>query len=245
MTINLGLRIELVEDHLDGWNSELLLIDILIGSNICPNIAELIYYLSFQMKDLKKAIEFLFVSKVRIKIIRLFFLHPDVPYHIRGAVREIGEEINAVRRELMRLELINLLKSERKGNRLYFTLLDSFPFYNELLTIAYKTFGLGGEILRCQKELGEVKFALLTRTYTKGIKTGLHDIDLVIIGKVNVPALTAAVQRAERQTGREINYTVLKESEFVLRKKRRDAFTLGILQGSKVMLIGDEDELVL
>ena len=87
------------------------------------------------MKDLKKAVQYLFVSKVRIKVIRLFFLHPDVPYHIRGVVREISEEINAVRRELLRLEQIKLLKSERKGNRLYFTLLDSFPFYNELLSI--------------------------------------------------------------------------------------------------------------
>ena len=197
------------------------------------------------MRDLQKAVEYLFVSKVRIKVIRLFFLHPDVPYHIRGVVREISEEINAVRRELLRLEHIQLLKSERKGNRLYFTLLDSFPFYNELLSIVYKTFGLGGEILRCKKELGDVKFALLTRAYTKGIRTGIHDIDLVIVGKVNIPALTAAVQRAERQTGREINYTVLKDSEFILRKKRRDAFVVNILQGSKVMLIGDEDELVL
>ncbi len=197
------------------------------------------------MRDLKKAVKYLFISKVRIKILSLFFLHPDVPYHIRGVVREIGEEINAVRRELLRLEEIKLLKSEKKGNRLYFTLLDSFPFYNELLTIVYKTYGLGGEIVRCKKELGDVKFALLTKAYTKGIRSSMNDIDLILVGKVNVPALTAAVQRAERQTGREINYTVLKESEFILRKKRRDSFVQEMLQGSKVMLIGNEDDLVL
>lgn len=197
------------------------------------------------MKELKKVVEHLFISKVRIKIIRLFFLHPDVPYHIRGVVREIGEEINAVRRELLRLENVKLLKSERKGNRLYFTLLDTFPFYNELLSIVYKTFGLGSEIIRCKKELGDIRFGLLTKAYTKGIKTSINDVDLVLVGKVNVPSLTAAVQRAERQTGREINYTVLKESEFILRKKRRDTFVIGMLQGSKVMLIGDEDELMM
>jgi len=197
------------------------------------------------MKGLKKAVSYLFVSRVRIKIIKLFFLHPDIPYHIRGVVREIGEEINAVRRELLRLEHIKLLKSERKGNRLYFTLLDDFPFYNELLGIINKTEGLGGEIIRAQKELGDVKYALLTKTYTKGIRSGIHDIDLVIIGKVHIPALTAAVQRAERQTDQEINYTVLKESEFILRKKRRDEFVMNILQGSKIMLIGDEDDLFL
>jgi hypothetical protein len=197
------------------------------------------------MKDLKKAVGYLFISKVRVKVLRLFFLHPDVPYHIRGVVREVGEEINAVRRELLRLEQIQLLKSERKGNRLYFTLVDTFPFFDELLSIVYKTYGLGGEIIRCQKELGDVKYAFLTKSYTKGINTGMQDIDLLLIGKVNVSALTAAVQRAERQTGREINYTVLKDSEFILRKKRRDVFVLGMLSGSKVMLIGDEDELVL
>ncbi len=197
------------------------------------------------MRDLKKAVEYLLISKVRVKVISLFFLHPDVPYHIRGVVREIGEEINAVRRELLRLEQIGLLKSERRGNRLYFTLQESFPFYNELLSIVYKTYGLGGEILRCKEELGEVKFALLTKSYTKGIKSWVQDIDLVLVGKVNIPALTAAVQRAERQTGREINYTVLKESELILRKKRRDSFVLSILQGSKIMLIGDEDELMM
>jgi hypothetical protein len=91
------------------------------------------------MRELQKAVEYLFISKVRIKIVRLFFLHPDVAYHIRGVVREIGEEINAVRRELLRLEQIKLLKSERKGNRLYFVLQMDFPFFDELLSIMYKT----------------------------------------------------------------------------------------------------------
>lgn len=189
--------------------------------------------------------DYLFISKVRIKILQLFYLHPDVPYHIRGVVREIDEEINAVRRELLRLEEIKLLKSEKKGNRLYFSILDTFPFFSEIQSIIYKTFGLGGEIIRSTKELGDVKFAFLTKSYTKGIKEGGQDIDLLLIGKVNVSALSAAVARAERQTGREINYTVLKQSEFVLRKKRRDAFITSLLQGSKIMLIGDEDDLVL
>jgi len=198
------------------------------------------------MKDLKKPIESLFVSRVRIKIIKLFFLHPDVPYHIRGVVREVKEEINAVRRELIRLEGISLLKNEKKGNRVYYTLQDSFPLYRELQSIVLKTYGLGAEIIRATKELGDTKFAFLTKSYVKGIKSSMNDLDLIIIGKnVNIDALTAAVQRAERQTEKEINYTVLKESELILRKKRRDMFIMNMLVGTKIMLIGDEDELVL
>jgi hypothetical protein len=39
-------------------------------------------------------------SKVRIKILELLFADPNEMYHVRGIVREIKEEINAVRREL-------------------------------------------------------------------------------------------------------------------------------------------------
>jgi len=49
-----------------------------------------------------------------------------------------------------------------------------------------------------------------------------------------------------RQTvrNREINYTVMSREEFDFRKKRRDPFLLGVLAGSRVMIIGDEEDLV-
>ena len=45
-----------------------------------------------------------------------------MPIHLRGAVREFNEEINAVRRELNRLEEAKILLTEKRGNRKYFVL---------------------------------------------------------------------------------------------------------------------------
>ena len=39
-------------------------------------------------------------SRVRIKILELFLSDTTEMYHVRGIVREIKDEINAVRREL-------------------------------------------------------------------------------------------------------------------------------------------------
>lgn len=195
-------------------------------------------------KNLRAILDSLFISKVRVKILRLFYSHVDIPYHIRGVVREIGEEINAVRRELIRLEEIGLLSSEKKGNRIYFSLCGDFILFNEISGIIHKTYGLGEEVIRNVDELGDVKFALLTKSYIKGIKTGADNIDLLVVGKIDLDALSTVVQRAERQTGREINYTTFKESDFNIRKKRRDPFIISMLLGSKVMLFGDEDDLV-
>jgi hypothetical protein len=52
------------------------------------------------------------------------------------------------------------------------------------------------------------------------------------------------VRQEEVRREREINYTVMSEEEFDFRKKRRDPFIMETLRGSRVMIIGDEEELI-
>jgi len=52
----------------------------------------------------------LFISKVRVKLLQIFFDDPNELYYVRQLVRKAGEEINAVRRELNHLEQPGLLK---------------------------------------------------------------------------------------------------------------------------------------
>jgi DNA-binding transcriptional ArsR family regulator len=196
------------------------------------------------MANAKKTLEYLFVSKVRIKSLRYFFFNPDVPIHLRAAVRELNEEINAVRRELTRLEEIKLLKSEKRGNRKYFSLNYNNPFFNEFMSIIHKTFGLGGAIITNAKKMGEIDYAILTSSFTRGIRMGVHDVDLVVIGQIDLGFLSDLVEKTEKKIGREINYTVLKRSEFELRKKRRDSFVMELVLSSKIVLIGREEDLI-
>ncbi len=66
-------------------------------------------------------------SKVRIEILELFFSDVKELYHVRGIVREIKEEINAVRRELEKMEKAGILKKEPRGNRVYYYLRPDHP----------------------------------------------------------------------------------------------------------------------
>ena len=63
-------------------------------------------------------------------------------------------------------------------------------------------------------------------------------------GEVVLPELALLVRSEEARRGEEINYTVMSEDEFAFRKKRRDPFIMSILSGSRVMIIGDEEELL-
>src|SRR3972149_11920700 len=101
-------------------------------------------------------------SKVRIKVLELFMSNLGEMYHVRGLVRETKEEINAVRRELERLEGAGILKKEARGNRLYYWVRDDYPFFGDILSIVSKTTGLGSEIISNQKKIGRVNYAMFS-----------------------------------------------------------------------------------
>ena len=71
-----------------------------------------------------------------------------------------------------------------------------------------------------------------------------EDVDILVVGEVVLPELASIIRAEESKRGKEINYTVMSKEEFEFRKKRRDPFLLGILSGSRTMIIGDEEELV-
>jgi hypothetical protein len=191
-----------------------------------------------------KSLESLFISKVRIKLLELFLSNPGAFVYVRELVRLVDEEVNAVRRELNRMQKIGLLRSEERANRLYYQLRTDFLFYPELLRMVAKTTDLGGDIVSRQKELGAVKYAVMSAALIKGRVARSHEVDLLVIGRVNTAVLSEIVKAAQQRHGHEINYTVMTEEEFRFRKKRRDPFVLGFLQQTWINLIGDEEELV-
>lgn len=184
-------------------------------------------------------------SKVRIKILELFYSNLGEMYHVRGIVREIKEEINAVRRELGKLESVGILKKEPRGNRVYYFLRDDYPLFGDLLTIVSKTTGLGKNIIDNKNKIGKVGFIMFSGRFARGKpRKRDEDVDILVVGDVVLPELATLIRMEESKKSREINYTVMSKEEFEFRKKRRDPFLLTILSGSRTMIIGDEEELV-
>jgi len=186
----------------------------------------------------------LMVSKVRVKLLQLFLSQPKEMFYVRQLVRLTGEEINAVRRELSRMEKAGMVKKEGRGNRLYYWFNQDYLFWGDLLSLIAKTTGLGGKILKKKNRLGRIKFAMLSGRFVRGLPTKEGGVDLLVVGEINLPSLADLVREEEKRLEREINYTVMTKEEFEFRKKRRDPFLLGILGGSRVMIIGDEEALV-
>ena len=190
-------------------------------------------------------LEDLIISRVRVKILTLFLSHPGTIFHVRDIVRRVGEEINAVRRELAHLESGGMVSKEPRANRLFYTFRKDYPLYFDLMALIGKTTGLSADILKNKARLGKIKFAMLSGRFLRGLpKLDANSVDLLIVGSVVLPELAQLVKAEEVRRERELNYTVMTEEEFTFRKRRRDPFVLSILESSRLMIIGDEEELV-
>jgi DNA-binding transcriptional ArsR family regulator len=186
----------------------------------------------------------LMISKVRVKILTIFFENPTELYYIRELTRLLKEEINAVRRELLRLAEHGLLKSEKRGNRTYYSVNRNYLYYKDLLSLVAKSSGFGKLILKEHSHFGSVKFLMLSGRFLRHMPRKPDTVDLLVVGDIILPTLAEFVRGAESKYGREINYTVMTESELQYRKTHNDPFIDKILQGSRLMLLGDEEELV-
>lgn len=189
-------------------------------------------------------LEDIIVSKVRVKLLVLFFSSPAELYHVRELVRRTGEEINAVRRELQHLETVGLLKKEARGNRLYYWINNNYPLYQQLLQIVAKESRLGEQIIKNKNRIGKINFCVFSGKFVRQMERKEDEVDVLLVGNIVMVELAALIKAEEEKRGREINYTVMTGEEFDFRKKRRDPFLLGILGGSRVMIIGDEEELL-
>jgi DNA-binding transcriptional ArsR family regulator len=184
------------------------------------------------------------ISKVRVKMVELFFSRQSEMYYVREITREIKEEINAVRRELDRMLTAGLLKSEQRGNRLYYSLNPKYLYFQELQQMVSKSTGLGEKIRKARRKLGTVIFVMFSTRFIKGLPPRQSELDLLVVGDIVLPELEQLVKVEEKRLEREINYAVFSEEEFEFRKTRRDPFIMDVLYGSRVMVIGSEEAFV-
>lgn len=183
------------------------------------------------------------VSQVRVSILKLFFTAGAAEfYHVRDITRRVDTEINAVRRELLRLTKAGILKKEPRGNRVYYRVRELNPYISDLATLVNKDTGLCRDLIDSLEKIGNVKLIILSKPFLYGRVSTVSDIDLLVVGKPSQEKLGKIIKDGEVRMKREVNYTILSEEEFEFRKKRKDHFLLNILLQPRIVVFGDENK---
>jgi len=184
------------------------------------------------------------ISRVRIKILEKYLLNPNSSYHVRGLVRELNEEINAVRRELINLEEAGLLKSRDEKNMVIYTLDNSSPYINELRTLFFKNSKLGQRIIKRVQRLDGLKALVITESFLTGKHKSDTDIDMLFLGDTRVKQIKDVVNELEKDLEKEIRATIMKQEDFEFAKKKKDPVVTNLLDQKLIQVYGDLTDLL-
>jgi predicted nucleotidyltransferase len=186
----------------------------------------------------------LFGSRLRAKLLGWLFTHTDERYFVRELTGLLKEDSTNISRELARLANAGILVSTTSGRQKYYQANLKSPIFNELHGLMLKTTGVA-DVLRSALKPAHKKIyaafifgSIATRTETRA-----SDIDVMIIGDISFGDIVSLISPAQEILGREINPVVYGLQEFREKVMTDHHFVNSVLQGQKIFLIGDEDEL--
>ncbi len=195
----------------------------------------------------------LFGSKTRVKILKLFLLHPNSKYYIREISRKIDVQVNSARRELNNLEKFGLLMSgtkeqnktsekkdenikknkKRSNKEKYYRVNKNFSLFNEIRTLIVNAQVLYKEdFIENIKKIGEPQLVVLT-----GLFVGIDDsiVDVFIVGDIKRSDLLKIITDLENKLGREVNFSLMDMEEFQYRQQITDIFIYNTLESKKLI----------
>ncbi|MFH0951260.1 MAG: hypothetical protein V1765_02180 [bacterium] len=212
----------------------------------------------------------LFGSKARVKLLKLFLLHPHDKFYIREIARHLVLQLNSVHRELTNLEEIGLIisstadddtesdnclskdeqanqaktkvvKIPKKQEKKYYQANTDFVFYKEIKALMVKAQILyEKDFTKELRKVGNIRIMILTGLFMNDLESA---IDLFLVGSFNKVKLAKVVKDLEKDLVREVNYAAMTEEEFRYRREIADIFLYNIIDNPKIVVI-DELEIL-
>ncbi|MCA9372143.1 winged helix-turn-helix transcriptional regulator [Candidatus Woesebacteria bacterium] len=189
-------------------------------------------------------LDHIITSKVRRKILALFFHDITEKYYVRQIERKIGEEVNAVKRELDILQEAKVLQREKRLNKVFYGLNFHFFYFDEFLRMFSKESPLSELLMKNISRIGKVKYVAISMKFPKKLPLREDEIYALFIGVIVIPEVELLMNKARKLYDRDINYTVMTEDELAFRKKNNDPFIWKFLRQPKIMLVGQEEDLL-
>jgi predicted nucleotidyltransferase len=181
-------------------------------------------------------------SRARAEIFRLLFSRMGEELHVREIERRSGLNDSTLRQELRKLVRLDLLRSRRDSNRVYYRAKTENPLYPEIRNLVLKTSGLS-DVLKSALIDTRIQMAFVFGSIACGEEKAGSDVDLMVIGQLGLRDLSRLLSGIGEKIGREVNPYVLREEEFRKRIRARDHFVSSVMEAPKIFIIGSQREL--
>jgi len=174
-------------------------------------------------------------------ILALLFGRPERRYFLREIARAAGAPPSSLQRELAALVDAGALTQTREGRQVYYQANAACPIFEELKSIAAKTFGIAGELQKLlAPHASRIRLAFVFGSVAKGSAAPASDIDLLWVGDLRPSDLVLALAGVEQRLGRKISVMAYGEGEFLELLAQGNQFPAAVLEGPVLWLIGSE-----
>ena len=186
----------------------------------------------------------LLFGKTRRAVLVLAFGRPEEAFYVRQVARYAATGNGIVQRELEQLAAVGILTRRPSGRQVYYQANPDCPIFHELRTLVVKTAGAADVLREALLLLGNhIQTAFLYGSFAAERQGPKSDVDVMVVGDVTLSKVVEALAPAQEHLGREINPTVYPPTEFRAKAAGGHAFLSAVIQGPKIFLIGDADEL--
>lgn len=187
-------------------------------------------------------IEALF-PKIRGGILATTYNQPERWWYLSEIAERLKTSPSSLQRELKALSKNGILRTKRKGNRLYFQAETDSPVFKPLQELMRQTLGVVPALEEAILPFAEkIEFAFIYGSVAKGVEHSQSDVDLMIIGEIGLAEIASTMRDLENKFEREINVNCYKEEEFKRKLQTKNHFISQIVKKEKLFVKGNADE---
>jgi predicted nucleotidyltransferase len=182
--------------------------------------------------------------KIRQGILANFFDQPDKWWYLSELAGQMETSPSSLQRELVSLSESGILQKRRDGNRLYYKAETDSPFYPSLRELIRQTMGVIPALKALLTEFeGEIKIAFIYGSVARREEHTLSDVDVIIIGSIELANIAFKIRDLEKKFAREISLKCYNPKEFTKKLKASNHFLTSVMNDKKIFIRGNKDEL--
>ncbi len=186
----------------------------------------------------------LLFGQTRGRILALLYGLPEETFYGRQIARHTATSAGTVQRELKLLSGVGLISRSSRDRQILYRANSAHPTYPEIRSLVAKTSGIFEQLRSALAPLASrIDIAFVFGSIARNDEDANSDVDLMVVGDAKLDEILTLLLSVERIVGRAINPTVYSAAEFQGKLDTGNHFLRAVMQGRKVFLIGDDDEL--
>jgi DNA-binding transcriptional ArsR family regulator len=182
--------------------------------------------------------------RTRQAILATALMDPAREWYLSDLARHLGVRPSSLQRELASLAEGGILRRRVDGNRTYYRAETNSPIFGDLRELMLKTAGLRERLAEVLAPFQDrIQVAFVYGSVARRDAHAASDIDLMIVGRIGLSELAQALREAEGALLRPVNPSIYTAEEFARKLAEGHHFLAGVMQGEKVFILGDSDDL--